>query len=71
MANVPVQVRVDEETKKQASILLEGLGLNLTDAINMFLKQVVLRRGIPFDISYPEDISNMNLEEINSIQDKK
>lgn len=53
MATVSTQVRIDETTKKQAVELLEGLGLNLSDAINMFLKQVVLQDGIPFDVKYP------------------
>ena len=54
MATVSKQVRIDETTKKQAVELLEGLGLNLSDAINMFLKQVVLHDGIPFDVKYPK-----------------
>lgn len=54
MATVSTQVRIDETTKKQAVELLEGLGLSLSDAINMFLKQVVLQEGIPFDVKYPK-----------------
>lgn len=54
MATIPTQIRIDEGTKKQAVELLDGLGLNLSDAVNMFLKQVVLRGGIPFEIKYPE-----------------
>ena len=54
MATVSTQVRIDETTKKQAVELLEGLGLNLSDAINMCLKQVVLHDGIPFDVKYPK-----------------
>jgi len=54
MATVSTQVRIDETTKKQAMELLEGLGLTLSDAINMFLKQVILHDGIPFDVKYPK-----------------
>ena len=54
MATTPTQIRIDEATKKQAVEILEGLGINLSDAVNMFLKQVVLRGGIPFDVRYPE-----------------
>ena len=54
MTTIPTQIRIDESTKKQAVELLEGLGLNLSDAVNIFLKQVVLRGGIPFDVKYPE-----------------
>lgn len=51
---VPTQIRIEENTKKQAVELLEGLGLNLSDAVNMFLRQVILQKGIPFEIKYPE-----------------
>lgn len=54
MATIPTQIRIDEATKKQAVELLEGLGINLSDAVNMFLKQVVMRGGIPFEVKYPE-----------------
>lgn len=54
MATTPTQIRIDEVTKKRAVELLEGLGLNLSDAVNMFLKQVVLRGGLPFEVRYPE-----------------
>lgn len=54
MATTPTQIRIEENTKKQAVELLEGLGLNLSDAVNMFLKQVILRGGIPFEVKYPE-----------------
>lgn len=42
---IPTQIRIEENTKKQAVELLEGLGLNLSDAVNMFLKQVILQKG--------------------------
>ncbi len=51
---IPTQIRIDENTKKQAVELLEGLGLNLSEAVNMFLKQVILNNGIPFEVKYPE-----------------
>ena len=54
MTTIPTQIRIDEETKKQAVELLAGLGLSLSDAVNIFLKQILLRGGIPFDVKYPE-----------------
>lgn len=54
MATTPTQIRIEEKTKKQAVELLEGLGLNLSDAVNMFLKQIILHNGIPFEVKYPE-----------------
>lgn len=54
MATTPTQIRIDEITKKQAVELLEGLGLNLSDAVNIFLRQVILQGGIPFEVKYPQ-----------------
>lgn len=54
MAAVSTQISIDETTKEQAAEFLEGLGLDLSDAINMFLKQVILHDGIPFDVKYPK-----------------
>ena len=51
---VPTQIRIEENTKRQAVEILEGLGLNLSDAVNIFLRQVILQSGIPFEIKYPE-----------------
>ena len=43
MATIPTQIRIEEETKKQVVELLEGLGLTLSDAVNIFLKQIILQ----------------------------
>ena len=44
---------VDPETKEQAEAILNQLGIPMSNAIGMFLKQVVLHRGIPFDMRLP------------------
>lgn len=54
MATSSVQISIDESTRQEATALLEGLGLNLSDAVNLFLKQIILQNGIPFAIKYPE-----------------
>lgn len=67
----PTQIRIEENTKKQAVELLEGLGLNLSDAVNMFLRQVILRKGIPFDVTYPEDIWEFRPEVTEAMEEAK
>ena len=44
-----LQVRVDDELKNQAAELLEKEGLDLSTAVRMFLKKVVLEEGFPFN----------------------
>lgn len=51
MKNVNVTLRVDEDLKKQAEVLFSELGLSLTSAFNIFLRQSVREQGIPFRIS--------------------
>ena len=51
MKNVNVTIRVDEDLKKQADSLFSELGLNLTTAFNIFLRQSVREQRIPFQVS--------------------
>ena len=51
MKNVNVTLRVDEDLKKQADTLFSELGLNLTTAFNIFLRQSVREQQIPFQVS--------------------
>lgn len=67
----PTQIRIEENTKKEAVELLEGLGLNLSEAVNMFLRQVILRRGIPFEIKYPEETREFRPEVIEAMEEAK
>jgi len=51
MKNINVTLRVDDELKKQADALFSELGLNLTTAFNIFLRQSVREQQIPFQVS--------------------
>ena len=51
MKNVNVTLRVDEDLKKQAEALFSELGLNMTTAFNIFLRQSVREQQIPFKVS--------------------
>ena len=50
MATTNLNVRVDENLKKEAETLFAELGLNLSSAITIFLKSSVDYQGIPFEI---------------------
>lgn len=51
MKNVNVTFRVDDELKKQAETLFAELGMNLSTAFNIFLRQSVREQQIPFNVS--------------------
>ena len=56
MANtINVNIRVDEDLKKQTEGLLADMGLNMTTAVNIFLRQVLRTGGIPFEITTRTD----------------
>lgn len=48
-----IYTRVDPIVKQQAEDILEQLGIPMSNAIGMFLRQVVIQNGIPFDIKLP------------------
>lgn len=50
MASTNMNIRIDEEVKKKAEILFNELGINMTAAINVFLRQSIRENGIPFDV---------------------
>ncbi|MHC6181013.1 type II toxin-antitoxin system RelB/DinJ family antitoxin [Clostridium sp. JNZ X4-2] len=46
-------VRLEPGLKEQAESVLGQLGIPVSNAVNIFLKQVVMQRGIPFDVKLP------------------
>lgn len=48
-----VFARVEPEIKEQAESVLNQLGIPMSNAVSMFLRQVVIQRGIPFEMKLP------------------
>lgn len=55
-----IQFRVDEQLKKEATTILDELGLDLPTGMRMFLKRVVLEQGLPFATTLPKAQSSRN-----------
>lgn len=60
MKSSVVRARVDEHLKKQAAEVLKQNGLEMSDAIRLFLRQVVRRGGLPFPV---RDLSTRGVSE--------
>ena len=45
-----IQIRISEQEKKEVERIFKSLGLSTTQAIKLFLKQVQLQQGIPFEL---------------------
>ena len=48
-------VRIEPELKEQAETILSALGIPASNAINMFYKQIILQRGLPFELKLPSE----------------
>lgn len=60
-------VRMKPETKEKAEEILNQLGVSPSTAINMFYEQVIMQKGIPFEVKLPKnpvDVSDLSKEEI-------
>lgn len=61
MANVNVTIRMEESMKRQADELFSDLGMSLSGAINVFLRQALREQAIPFQIG--RDVPNKDTVE--------
>jgi DNA-damage-inducible protein J len=52
-----IRARVEPELKRKAEEVLNALGLNASEAITLFYRQVALRRGLPFEVKLPNEVT--------------
>ena len=65
MATTNLNIRTDKEVKDQAEVIFNELGLNLTTAVNMFLRTAIREHGIPFSLKLdvPNEATAAAIEE--------
>lgn len=65
MASTNLNIRTDKEVKDQAEAIFNELGLNMTTAVNMFLKTVIRQNGITLDLrlDVPNETTASAIEE--------
>ena len=65
MATTNINIRTDSIIKAQAESIFEAFGLNMSTAINMFLRQTIRENGIPFELKLdvPNEITAAAIEE--------
>ena len=66
--------RIEPDVKEQAESILSALGIPVSNAINMFYKQIILQRGIPFEVKLPApsvpDVSKITAEQLDAELEK-
>ena len=55
MSKTSMSIRLDSEVKEQAQQVFNHLGMDMTTAINIFLRQAIQYRGLPFDVKIDEN----------------
>ena len=70
MATTNITMRIDKELKRQAEELFSDLGLNMTSAFTVFVKQAIREQRIPFTISreIPNEDTLEALEEVKQMK---
>ncbi len=59
-----LQVQIEPKLKAEAERILDELGLDAGDAIRVFYKQVVLRKGLPFDVAIPNEATRRAMRDV-------
>ena len=53
MSSIPTQIRIDSKVKEQAIAIFSNLDLDMSSAVNIFLRQCVIHGGLPFAVEIP------------------
>ncbi|MDR2209124.1 MAG: type II toxin-antitoxin system RelB/DinJ family antitoxin [Azoarcus sp.] len=65
--SVNLSIRINRDLKENAEALLGELGMNMTTALNVFLRQVVRQGGIPFPVQVDPFYSEKNLAHLRRV----
>jgi len=67
MGTTNINIRVDSEVKQKAEAIFNELGLNMSTAMNMFLRHSIRYGGIPFDLrlDLPNEETQAAIDEVN------
>ena len=61
-----IRSRIEPDLKENATRVLASCGLNVSDAIRLFLRQVVAQNGLPFEVKAPNAVTRAAMEEADS-----
>jgi DNA-damage-inducible protein J len=62
-AKETTSMKLDREVKEQAKLIFKELGLTMGEAVNIFLNQVTLHKGLPFEVKIPNEETQKAIEE--------
>jgi DNA-damage-inducible protein J len=70
-ADTSMTIRMNREVKQKAQLIFADLGMDMTTAINVFLRQAINHRGFPFDVvlNIPNDVTLAAMEAAENNED--
>lgn len=66
MPDTVIRSRIDPKTKREANRIFKSLGLSMSGAIRLFLRQSIAQSGLPFQVKAPNAQTKAAMEELNS-----
>jgi DNA-damage-inducible protein J len=66
MSKIQTSLRLDEEKLKEAKKILSELGMNFTEAVNIFTSMVVAKHGLPFEVRIPNKETESVMKDIRA-----
>ena len=66
---IRISIRMDDDLRKEADEILDELGLNMSSAVNIFIKQLVRQGGLPFTptLETRQSLENRRRDRLNSL----
>ena len=62
-AKETTSIKLDVEIKEKAKVIFKELGMTMGEAVNIFLSQVALQKGLPFEVKIPNEETQKAIEE--------
>ncbi|OUR71583.1 translation repressor RelB [Methylophaga sp. 41_12_T18] len=63
MAKIQTSLRIEEKSLKEAKVILNSLGMNFSEAVNVFTSMVVQTKGLPFEVKIPNKLTSKVIQE--------
>jgi DNA-damage-inducible protein J len=63
--SIKIQARIDESLKAEGEIILKKIGLTTTELMRLTFRQLVMRKGLPFDATIPNEQTLKSFDEAN------
>lgn len=55
-----ISVQIDKKDKEEVTKILDKLGVTMSGLINMTIKQVIMKEGIPFEVTIPKELDDLS-----------